>query len=427
MRRLQYTVFLLVMMGCNNLLDADLTTRQTFIKNFNTVFDMEAVAMDIAPDGYYLLGNMPDPVYARNTRDSVITVVLKTDLQGRLIAQRFVRGIKSNGIKVIDIAGDYQVFIAGETNPKTENNTTVISSRILRLDNNLANITATYNRNYITTIVLTYRALSLTVTTDNKLVVLGSYRNTFGLDKPYVEQLSLDLGTSEWFQDFTLDVPDRSYRNAHAVHFRNGQVIWASAISRQQNNAEVSWLSIPFAERESSLSNSAVFGENDNLSIRPADIQPALQPQQGFGVIGTRANQNSTGANIFYLRTDIAGNIIPNTIRYYDGGALVDAGVSNLQDFGGALTATTDGGFLLAGHFVSTPTQGNGLEDIVLMKIDLAGNLLWSKTMGGTGGETVSAVRETEDQGLLIFGTNTVQGVSSAFLIKTDRNGELKN
>lgn len=61
------------------------------------------------------------------------------------------------------------------------------------------------------------------------------------------------------------------------------------------------------------------------------------------------------------------------------------------------------------------------------MKVDPNGNLIWKKIIGGTGGETVATIHETEDRGLLICGTNTVNGIPSIFLIKTDQNGELKN
>ena len=96
------------------------------------------------------------------------------------------------------------------------------------------------------------------------------------------------------------------------------------------------------------------------------------------------------------------------------------------QDEGLALTATSDG-FVLAGAITSTPTVGNGGKDILLVKLDAMGNLLWKRTMGGTGDETITSIRETSDKGLLMFGTNTINGLSSMMLIKTDENGEIKD
>jgi hypothetical protein len=426
MRTLIIISFFIGLFACNNLLDADLSTRQSFIKSYGAAGDIEAVALALAPDGYILLGNMPDPDLVKVTRDSIITVVMKTDFQGKLITRSFIRNGRGNDILVIPEGSNYSVIVVGETNPEISGMT---HSRMIKLDANLQkqlDLVRSDPNN-----VIRFRAISANHTTDNKLVILGTYRNATGLDKPYLETRNLDLSV-EWFQDFPLDASDKAYRNAHAVHYRNGSIIWASAISRQQVNSEVAWLSIPVAANNSTFDNAAVLGENANLSIRPADIQPAFLPEFGFGVVGTRANQNGTESNIFFVRTDRLGNIIPNTLKYYDAititaqGAMTDDALNDdIQDFGAAITATQDGGFVLAGHFESIPGKGNGLQDIFLIKIDMFGNVLWSNTIGGTGGETVIAIRETEDQGLMIFGTNTVQGVSSIFLIKTDKNGEL--
>ena len=98
----------------------------------------------------------------------------------------------------------------------------------------------------------------------------------------------------------------------------------------------------------------------------------------------------------------------------------------SIIDEGEAIAATKDG-FVLAGSFTTIPAKGKGGKDIFLVKVDDLGNMLWAKTFGGSGDETVSVVRETDDGGLIICGTNTLGGYSSIFLIRTDKNGELKN
>ncbi|MEQ9414045.1 MAG: hypothetical protein RIF39_09450, partial [Cyclobacteriaceae bacterium] len=79
------------------------------------------------------------------------------------------------------------------------------------------------------------------------------------------------------------------------------------------------------------------------------------------------------------------------------------------------------------GSLTSTPAVGNGAKDIVLIKVDAFGNLVWNKLMGGSGDEDVNSIRETNDGGLLISGTNTVNGLGTIFLIKTNGDGEIKN
>jgi hypothetical protein len=76
---------------------------------------------------------------------------------------------------------------------------------------------------------------------------------------------------------------------------------------------------------------------------------------------------------------------------------------------------------------LTTTTRGNGGLDIFLVKVDGSGNILWNKIIGGDGDETVNSIREAEDGGLVICGSNNLSGLSSIFLIKTDRNGDLKD
>lgn len=76
---------------------------------------------------------------------------------------------------------------------------------------------------------------------------------------------------------------------------------------------------------------------------------------------------------------------------------------------------------------LTTPNRGKGGKDIFLVKVDGDGNILWNKVLGGAGNETVSSIREMTDGSLLICGSNDVSGLSSIFIMKTDKNGELNN
>jgi len=75
----------------------------------------------------------------------------------------------------------------------------------------------------------------------------------------------------------------------------------------------------------------------------------------------------------------------------------------------------------------TTLNRGKGGTDIFLVKVDAQGNVLWNKVLGGAGNETVNSIRETADGGLLICGSNDASDLSSIFVMKTDRNGEMKD
>ncbi len=424
-RLLRFSILIILASSCNNLMDADRTTRQTFIKTFNGVTDLRAASVEVTADAILIVANMPDPEYIRTTRDSILTVVIKTDLEGNLTAKEYYKGGRGDAIKKLNNADQY--LVVGSTNALTLGGVT--KTRILHLQSNLTEL----SRYHKADPVIRYRGVSLTLSGD-KIVVLGTYENPDGLERPYVETFTnaASLATAAWSQKF--DLINRNYKNSKSVHYANNSVIWASAISQETISTDESYVSVPYVEENSVFTNYSLLGQNEaGRSFRPFDIQPAHHPSFGYGVVGTRAQTNQANANMFFFRTDPAGNIIESSIKLYDANRAEAIGWSDrdqvrpedVDDFGTAITATSDGGFVLAGHYVTGNTQKT--DDLLLIKVDVQGNIIWKKTMGGKGEEHVVAIRETADGGLLICGTNVIENVESIFLIKTDKNGELKN
>lgn len=277
-----------------------------------------------------------------------------------------------------------------------------------------------------------YRGVTLTIMPNGKVIILGTHQESLlSPIRPYIQRYSSDLQTVEWYEKFNLI--DRSYRNTKSIHYINGSIIWASSIAVEQQNFDFSYVTIPFIQDGLDFTNNDFFGQDvAEQALRVNDIKPSSFSSLGFGVIGSRANSNGNNSNIFFFRTYANGSIIPSTIKFFDvvlsaSSQTVTESSSEIQDYGTALTATQDGGYVLAGHFTTTPQVGNGLNDIVLIKIDLFGSLQWLKTLGGNGSETVSTITELDDRSILVCGTNVVGGVPSIFLIRTDQNGEFRN
>jgi hypothetical protein len=77
---------------------------------------------------------------------------------------------------------------------------------------------------------------------------------------------------------------------------------------------------------------------------------------------------------------------------------------------------TTDGGYMIAGK---TNSFGTGNYDIYLIKTDSLGAIQWTKTYGGTSDKTISSAQQTTDGGYIICGLG-----STIFLIKTNAIGD---
>ena len=93
------------------------------------------------------------------------------------------------------------------------------------------------------------------------------------------------------------------------------------------------------------------------------------------------------------------------------------------KDWAYAMTVTHDGGLCTAGR---TASQGAGLEDVWIVRLDGDGRRLWDKTFGGPAIDRGRAIVEMPDHGLVIAGATESKGAGEfdVWVIKVDANGE---
>ncbi len=86
---------------------------------------------------------------------------------------------------------------------------------------------------------------------------------------------------------------------------------------------------------------------------------------------------------------------------------------------------THDGGYAFVGTNSTTDFSG---WDVLFLKTDSVGNLLWSKTYGGSGHDYGYSLSLTNDGGFLIGGSTNSFGLDSnyIYIIKTDSSGVLQ-
>ena len=136
-------------------------------------------------------------------------------------------------------------------------------------------------------------------------------------------------------------------------------------------------------------------------------------PSGGFVVTG------EIGNDVFLLETDGTGALLWQQ-RYGTPGNEAARSV-----------VATGGGYLVMG---ATDGVGNGASDLLLIRTDATGSLLWAKSIGGAGSDTIDGNPDgpyrmvaTSDGGFAIATATTSfgQGEMDIFVVKLDPNGDV--
>ena len=127
------------------------------------------------------------------------------------------------------------------------------------------------------------------------------------------------------------------------------------------------------------------------------------------------------GSDIFVMKLNSSGDIVWK--KTFGGSS---------DDEGSSITLTDDGSFVLTGYTWSNDGELNG-SDIIVMKMNSSGDIVWKKTFGGSDDEKGYSITTTNDGGYVLTGEtysndrdfsgmNKMNG--NIFVIKLDENGD---
>ncbi|MBD3233832.1 MAG: T9SS type A sorting domain-containing protein [candidate division Zixibacteria bacterium] len=132
----------------------------------------------------------------------------------------------------------------------------------------------------------------------------------------------------------------------------------------------------------------------------------------GYIVAGATESFGAGSVDFYVVKTDPFGDTL--WTRSYGGTS---------DDIAESVRQTADGGYIATGW---TESFGAGFYDFYLVKTDAYGEILWTRTFGGSEYDRAECVNQTLDGGYIIAGYTYSFGAGSAdfYLVKTDTNGD---
>ena len=177
------------------------------------------------------------------------------------------------------------------------------------------------------------------------------------------------------------------------------------------------------------ISGYSVFGPDDLILIKTDSLGDTLwtrnyggtgeagysvqQTLDGGYIVGGYTGAAGPGERDFWLvRTDGTGDTL--WAKSFGGSG---------WDFAYSARQTSDLGYIIVGY---TESYGAGEKDYWLIKTDSSGDMLWTKTYGGSGTDYGRDVQQTLDGGYIILGYSNSFGTGGddIWLVKTDASGD---
>jgi len=199
-------------------------------------------------------------------------------------------------------------------------------------------------------------------------------------------------GTFNDFNNSILETPDHGFIAAGATVSNDGDVSGNHGLSDE-------WM-VKLDSTGNMLWQKCFGGTNDDGASEVVQTTDGSYVTAGWSASNDGDVSGNHGSDDYWVvKMDGTGNLLWQKSL---GG--------NAWDYGTAVTATTEGGYVVAGYTASPGGDVSGYHggsfwgDYWVAGLDASGNLSWQKCLGGTNDEAAASVQQTNDGAIMVAG-----------------------
>lgn len=238
---------------------------------------------------------------------------------------------------------------------------------------------------------------SITQTNDGGYIISGLTEG-FAADADYDTHIFIAKfksdGIPEWnrlLKSTHTDETPRIIQTNDNKYIVSGNSNYTSFISKYSTDGNLEW-----SKTQTDFSSSSITKTDDG----------------GYAIAGTSGASGAGGTDAYIMK--FSSNDEIQWTKQWGSGSF---------EYANSITQTTDGSLVMVGRTGGFNSQQN---DVFITKFNQNGDFAWAKTWGGSGWDEASNVLKTSDNGLLVVGSaNSVDPNASMFISKYNGNGDI--
>lgn len=413
---------LLVLAACGKEDAVNPANSSTFLRYFSGGNNDVAQSILETKDGFLILATSEiKPTELSQTRYKI--KIIKTDPSGNLLWQKFYPSYETE-------KGSFKA--GGMALLKDSTHIIIAGSSIVNGTSDLLILTTTDSEDTAATRkVLNYKAnvtgSAITQNGDGDYLALGLITDAGVVQNMLlakVKAAGLDSSWTRLYGAGQVSLANRMYLD----HTKNN-VLWGGTVTRSAGVTATQLTDIYVTpDREGLIYADPPIGD-PQYNFAANDFCPFGQQ---WAFVGQTDQKNGAVGDfdIMYQKVEIvdqSGKLVVTDFKTFPiPGVGPNHDGAGQNEVGNSICVGHGGGLLLLGTVNSIGTFGRGGKDYYLIKIDVAGNVIWAQTYGSKFDDNGVQVIPAKSGGYMVLGTTTLANLKSVMLMKIAEDGTIQ-